>query len=316
MIYAPIVIQTLERFEHLTKCIESLEKCTGSSMTDVYVALDYPPSQKYIEGWKENDSYLHKKELKHNFHSFNVVRREENYYFNGKGNGGSLLLEVFKQFDRAIFSEDDNVFAPNFLEFINKGLEKFKNDPTIYSICGYGFFYNLKYQDNNYIRQNTDYNAWGCGLWREKYLKLYEYDYKYLKRIVYNPFKTIKIWNVSNVRLNDLLYLSQKKNFKRADNFLTLYLINENMYQIMPRISKVRNIGWDGSGTHCVGFEASIEYKHLNQFIDENNSFDYYGDGWECFDENRKIIVKEDFRQVGTLKVLIKYFLRVFQFWK
>lgn len=316
MIYAPVVIQTLERYELLSQCVESLERCTGASLTDVYIALDYPPSQKYVDGWKKNDEYLRVKENNHKFRSFTVVRRKENYYFSGKGNGGSLLLEVFKGCDRAIFSEDDNVFSPNFLEFINKGLDKFQNDPTVYSICGYGFFYNLKYKDNNFIRQNTDYNAWGCGLWREKYMKLYDIDVKYLRKILYNPIKSFRVWQVSNTRLNNLIYLSQNNNFKRADNFLTLYMINEGIYEIMPAISKVRNIGWDGSGSHCIGFNHSVEEKHMNQVIDKNSSFEYTGSGWECFDENHKIIVQEDFHQISTLKVIVKYFIRLIQFWK
>ena len=49
---APVIIGTLNRFEHFHDCLESLEKCTMADETDVYVALDYPPSEKYVEGWK------------------------------------------------------------------------------------------------------------------------------------------------------------------------------------------------------------------------------------------------------------------------
>ena len=56
-IYAPVIILTLNRFEKFKKCLESLEACTGADKTDVYVSLDYPPSEKYVEGWKKIDSY-------------------------------------------------------------------------------------------------------------------------------------------------------------------------------------------------------------------------------------------------------------------
>ena len=62
MIYAPVIIPTLNRYEHFKNCLESLEACVGADFTDVYVALDYPPSEKYVEGWKKIDIYLHKKE--------------------------------------------------------------------------------------------------------------------------------------------------------------------------------------------------------------------------------------------------------------
>ena len=54
MIFAPVIIPTLNRYEHFRKCLESLEACTGAEKTDVYVALDFPPSEKYVEGWKIN----------------------------------------------------------------------------------------------------------------------------------------------------------------------------------------------------------------------------------------------------------------------
>ena len=59
--YAPVWIPTLNRFEHFKRCLESLERCTGADKTDVYVGLDYPPSDKYVEGWKKIDAYLAEK---------------------------------------------------------------------------------------------------------------------------------------------------------------------------------------------------------------------------------------------------------------
>ena len=33
--YAPIVIPTLNRYEHFKRCLESIERCTGAEYTDV-----------------------------------------------------------------------------------------------------------------------------------------------------------------------------------------------------------------------------------------------------------------------------------------
>lgn len=154
MIYAPVIIPTLNRYEHFKNCLESLEACLGAEFTDVYVALDYPPSEKYVEGWKKIDIYLHEKEKGNNFHSLTVYRRETNYFFSGKGNWQTAVKDATINVDRYIFSEDDNIFSPNFLEFINKGLEKYKNDSSVLAICGYSHPYPIKYSDNNYFMQN------------------------------------------------------------------------------------------------------------------------------------------------------------------
>ena len=58
MTYAPIIIPTLNRIEHLTRCIESLRKNRLADKTDLYIALDYPPSQKYEEGYEKVKAYL------------------------------------------------------------------------------------------------------------------------------------------------------------------------------------------------------------------------------------------------------------------
>ena len=60
MKYAPVIIPTMNRYNHFYACLESLERCTGSEHTDVYVALDYPPSEKYVDGWKEDISACRK----------------------------------------------------------------------------------------------------------------------------------------------------------------------------------------------------------------------------------------------------------------
>lgn len=61
MIYAPVLIPTLNRYDHLRRCLESLSRCSWAEYTDVFVALDYPPEQnreKYEDGWRQNRAYL------------------------------------------------------------------------------------------------------------------------------------------------------------------------------------------------------------------------------------------------------------------
>ena len=60
--YSPVIIPTLNRYEHFKRCLESLEQCTGATYTDVYIGLDYPPADKYIDGWRKIDEYLQFKE--------------------------------------------------------------------------------------------------------------------------------------------------------------------------------------------------------------------------------------------------------------
>ena len=104
-IYAPVIIPTLNRYNHFKRCLESIEMCTGAEYTEVYVGLDYPPSEKYIEGWKKIDNYLAEKEKNNRFKRLIVFRRGHNCGVGVNGSNGSLLVEeVSKTYDRYIFS--------------------------------------------------------------------------------------------------------------------------------------------------------------------------------------------------------------------
>ena len=111
--YAPVIIPTLNRNVHFERCLESLERCSGADQTEVYVALDYPPSEKYKEGWKKIDDYLRLKESQNGFKKLHVIRRDRNYGIcHENGNYETLIREIKKSYDRYILSEDDNEFSP------------------------------------------------------------------------------------------------------------------------------------------------------------------------------------------------------------
>lgn len=305
MIYAPVVIPTLNRYEHFKQCLESLENCTGAEHTDVYVALDYPPSERYVDGWKKVDAYLHEKERDNKFKSLTVYRRKENYFFSGKGNSMTAINDLPTEVDRYILSEDDNVFSRNFLEYINKGLERWKDDPSILAICGYSHPYPIKYGDNNYFMQNVDFSAWGYGIWRDRSGQYRStLDNAYLRRKL-KKWSNIK--KLKNNGLNRLLYAIQLANGKGVirytDNALSVYMALEGMNVVMPTVTKVRNTGWDGSGINCQDGGAIAE-SHMHRAIDERDTFEYVGDGMMFYEENKRIFVRNSYARLGMWKFI------------
>ena len=109
-IYAPVVIPTLCRYEHLKRCIDTLSECTGADETELYVGLDFPAKESHWEGYRKICNYL---PTITGFKNVVVIRREEN--MGATRNARDLLDIVHQKFDRYIFSEDDNEFSPNFL---------------------------------------------------------------------------------------------------------------------------------------------------------------------------------------------------------
>lgn len=315
MIYTPVFIPTLNRFEHLKQCVDSLNLNHNADKTEVFISVDYPPLEEYVEGHEKICRYLD--ETKFVFKKLHVFKQTKNLGIGIGSNYGFLIKYAMQHYDRFILSEDDNVFALGYLDFMNEALEKYKDDNSVFSICGYSFYYNLKFDNNNFFRQHSDFNAWGCGYWKEKYNEMLRHDVNYLRKMVYSPCKVLKLWRVSNLQVAHLSSFSRKCNFKWGDNFQTIYMIDHGMTQIMPAKSLVRNIGWDESGQHCAGFTDDINLKHITQEIDESPTFEgLKGTGWEFFRENEKAIREEDFQRCTFLHALNVYLRRVIGFWK
>lgn len=283
--FSPVLIPTLNRFEHFKLCVDSLSRCTNSENTDLYIALDYPLNDLHWEGYKKIELFIPKIQ---GFKSVNVIRRETNY--GGLKNFIDANKFVFEQYDRLIFSEDDNEFSPNFLDYINKGLNKFQHDPAVSAICGYNYPIEMpnSYNFNFYYYQT--FSAWGFGIWKNKF-KTFYYTSEDLAAFMRNSHFAREMY-----RMAEQKPLSVLRNIRRGlplygDGVISLENIKNKMYCIFPTVSKVKNHGHDGSGIHCGEIDGD---KFTNQIIDTNKHFD--------FDENNS------FMDLKVVKSVNQYF--------
>lgn len=246
---APVIIPTLNRFNHFKRCLESLEACKLSNKTDVYIGLDYPPSEKYIEGWQKINDYLLKKEKSNCFNTLNVIRWETNKGVYGPSSNAALVLEMVREnYDRYIISEDDNEFSYRFLEFMNNGLTKFKNDESVFGVCGYMYpidFHNSSDFNSILLRKMS---AWGWGTWFDRRLSREEMFSLIDEMIADEKFK--KMMYKAKINGYTGIVGMKKNNCILGDCFYTSYLYYKNKYCLFPKVTLVRNLGWDGSGLH------------------------------------------------------------------
>lgn len=273
--YAPVVIPTLNRYEHFKRCLESLERCTWAEHTDVYVALDYPPSEKYVNGWKKIDAFLHEKEKGNGFKSLVVRRRDHNLGVGHPNSNSTLLLrEVKEMYDRYIFTEDDNEFAPNFLVYINKALTKFEDDDRILCVCGYNRRITVpeSFKGNCYLA--NDFVAWGVGYWTKRQRPQTYYSFDYLKQILRDKEKYAKLRKDSPDSIRNIVTMLKVGKF-HGDVLVNVYETLEGKYSLMPTISKVRNHGNDGTGLHSKKLLVDVNAYFSEQVIDEASDFDF-----------------------------------------
>lgn len=263
--YAPVLIPTLCRYDTFKRCISSLSACTGANYTDLYIALDYPCKESHWDGYNKIVKFV---ETISNFKNVYVIKREKNYGI--IRNAQDLIQRVSTQYSSYIFSEDDNEFSPNYLEYINKGLEKYRDNPNVIAICGFNYPFSYletikDYSCNAYPIKA--YTAWGCARWTNKIPKEFVNSEK-ATEIVYS-WKTVrKLWKMDmHATIHRLLY-RHKEGY--SDLMYHIYFVMNNKYAIFPAVSKVRNLGFEGNASHC--YNNPI---YAKQKIDNATSFEY-----------------------------------------
>lgn len=302
MKYYPVIIPTLNRYNHLRNCIESLANCKGAEYTELVIGLDYPPAHKYFEGYNKIKAYL---PTIQGFQKVTIIEHKENV--GSTANFLALAKYVYEKYDAVITSEDDNIFSPTFLEFINSGLNIFESDSNISSICGYTppFLYN---SDCDAIL-TYDSSAWGVGLWRDKDLKKPR-SKEFAKEILFSWRKSFSIFEHYPCLLSMLQQMIENNEIF-GDALRTSYNILDNTYQLKPSVSIVRNMGHDGSGLHS-GLSSDIDFDNqelstLSSYILSKNSIIkkapkgsllFYG-----LPTNRLIAIK------GIIGIAVKYLL-------
>jgi hypothetical protein len=299
---APIIIPTLNRYNHFRNCVESLEKNKFASDSDLIVALDFPLRENHWEGYNQILKYL--TEII-GFKSVKVIKRAEN--FGAERNLFSALSEVFETYDRLILSEDDNVFSHDFLEFMNLSLDKYSSSKEVFSISGYNYPIKLEGILQNDVYFWTGFSAWGVGLWREKWQQITfskEIVHQEVKKFLGSVDKAIKFNGIANHYIQNLMKMI-KINALHADGYLCMYQFNNQMVSLFPKISRVRNMGHDGSGINCQIDEVS---KYQNQEIFSGTK-SIKLPSQIIIDKNIYKILSNHFK--NNLKVNIKVFLKI-----
>ncbi|MDM5119739.1 glycosyltransferase [Aeromonas hydrophila] len=238
---APVVIFTYNRLTHLSKTIDALRKNTLASETELYIFSDAAKDDGAIEAVEKLRSYVDSID---GFKSVHRCYRTHNY--GALKNIMDGQYEVIEKHGVAIVMEDDNVTSKNFLEFMNQGLIFYKDNPKVYSICGYCP------PSVSGLNETVDVWAypwnisWGYAFWKNKYDKIHPLinNYDNMKRT--GVIK--KIRNMGGLYITDSLYRDRIKSASFPDAILCAEMTNHGMYSILPSVSKVINIGSDGSG--------------------------------------------------------------------
>lgn len=293
MIYSPILIPTLNRYVHLKKCIESLQKNSWAKYSTLIVSVDYPPSSKYEEGYNKICEFL-KGDI-WGFSEVKIIKHSKN--LGAYGNYSFLKREVSKYCDRYIFAEDDNEFSTNFIEYIDKGLEIFNDNSDIIAICANGIAYRKGQESNIALSQNFSAQGYGAWILKDKQLEQRinrEYfenvckNYKLIRKIYQKDISLFFAFKAALLREQQLYNLADGE-IPIIDMTIKIYMILENKFVVCPWIQKSRNFGYDGSGVNC----PETLNKCKDDIIDSELGFEYkYSYPIEVHEFNSKLSIE------------------------
>lgn len=261
MIYklAPIILFAFNRPDALRNTIQSLLLNEEAKSSDLYVFVDGPRSNKPGEDEKVKKVQEYVKSIK-GFKSLHYTFSEKN-----KGLGNSIIAgvsQIINQYGKAIVLEDDLVFAKNFLSYMNQGLDRYKKEDKVFSICGYSNKVKVPYGYEYDSYFCTRSSSWGWATWADRWnsvdWELKEWD-RYSEMA--KPFNQ---WGGSDCfkMLDDW---KNGRNHSWAIRFCFAQFLQDKV-SLFPTVSKVQNDGFDGQGTNC---------KKWSRFKYE---FDYWGE--------------------------------------
>jgi len=248
MAYYPIVLFVYNRPEHTVRTVEALRQNPVVCQSDLFIFSDGSKSEFDHSNVAEVRAYL--KEIT-GFKSISIFESDTN-----KGLSKSIINGVslvFEKFDRIIVLEDDIVTSPHFLEYMNEALTLYEDDPSVGCIHGWNYFL-----DDSAIEESTFFlpgaDCWGWATWKSSW-GLFEKDGS---KLLYQLQQSNREYSFN--RRDTMPYVQMLKDQIAGKNdswairwHASLFL--NDKYCLHPVHSLVRNIGMDGSGTHCDAVE-------------------------------------------------------------
>jgi hypothetical protein len=251
---APVVIFVYRRPEHTKKTIESLSKNYLAKETEVFIYSDGPKDEKSEKEVKLVREYIDLLPEKRFFKSIKIIKSETN-----KGLANSIISgvsEIIEKYGKVIVLEDDLVSSKDFLQFMNAALEYYKDNSKIWSISGYNLPIKIPkdYEYDVYLSYRA--SSWGWATWKNRWEKV---DWEVSD---YDDFKKNKLLrNKLNRGGRDLSFMLDLQMQGKIDSWAIRWCFAQSkldMLTVYPVISRIRNIGLDGTGTHS-GFNQRYD---------------------------------------------------------
>jgi hypothetical protein len=235
-----IALFVYNRPEHTKKVLDGLKR---NGIEKLYIFADGPKNQEHLSAVKEVGSIIELIE----WCQTEVINSDYN-----KGLANSIIDGVnyiFEKHERVIVLEDDCVPSNDYIFFMESCFDKYADDNEVMNVTGYCLpvIRPFNYHYDIYFTYRSC--SWGWGTWKRAW-EYFSCDVSVLTEIKNNPLLSDKIKNAGR-DLIPILECNHKKKLDIWAAFWAIAIIKNSGICINPVISKIQNIGFDGTGVHC-----------------------------------------------------------------
>ncbi|RNC66132.1 glycosyltransferase [Proteiniphilum sp. X52] len=240
MSHAPILLFTYNRPSHTRQTLEALLKNKLCSESELFV---------FSDGYKNETDKKQVGEVRkiiqtiEGFRKINILENTHNVGLAKNIIGG--VSRVIEEYGKVIVLEDDLVTSPYFLTFMNEALDMFETENRIGHIHGY--CYPLPELPEAFLIKWT--GSWGWATWKRAWQQFNPDGKALLDEIKSRKLSRSFDFNGKYPYTRMLERQINRKNDSWAIRWnASLFL--KDMLSVNAGRSLVKNIGFDGSGTH------------------------------------------------------------------
>lgn len=243
---SPIILFVYNRPEHTMQTLTALNNNIGVDESELFIFSDNAKNSQDKSNVLNVRSLLRKFEKDNQFKKVHICEWEEH-----KGLADSVITgvsDVFRQYERVIVLEDDLITSNDFLKFMNGALDYYKTDERVWSIAGYSPKLKplSKYKEDVYLCLRA--GSWGWATWKDRW-KSIDWDVKDYEDFKQDRKKQ-KQFRKRGYNMPDML---ERQMLGEIDSWAIRFCyeqFKQNKITVNPTVSRIRNIGFDGTGTH------------------------------------------------------------------
>lgn len=307
---APIVLFTYNRPEHTKQVLDSLAINKEAPDSILYIFCDGPKEDATKDIYERISKVRHIANSENRFHSTIIQIQSQNIGLSKSIISG--ISSIVEKHGKVIVIEDDILVGTGFLKYMNNALELYENEPKVGCIHGWNYsFKNIKdINESTFFLKGAD--CWGWATWHKSWENFEPDGKKLLDEIKKNNLEYLFDRNGTHGFTQMLQDQIDKKNDSWAIRWHASLFIKD-IYCLQPTLPIVKNIGFDGSGTHCD--LNQIDQRYVNEIsvhkikIQEPNwFFERYASEF-LEPRNKTLSKKQNFlaRIISKLKIKIRY---------